>query len=39
MEKNGFKALETEWWHYSFITGETTSVIDLNFYQLRKWIK
>ncbi|MEO6734365.1 MAG: M15 family metallopeptidase [Ferruginibacter sp.] len=36
MEKNGFKALETEWWHYSFSNGIQYELLDLSFEQLRK---
>jgi D-alanyl-D-alanine dipeptidase len=39
MEKNGFKALETEWWHYSYISGTAYTVLDIDFAQLKKWIK
>ncbi|MEO5890043.1 MAG: M15 family metallopeptidase [Ferruginibacter sp.] len=34
MEKNGFKALETEWWHYYFGTG-VFELLDLNFDTLK----
>lgn len=36
MEKNGFKALETEWWHYSFSNGILYELLDLSFKQLYK---
>jgi D-alanyl-D-alanine dipeptidase len=39
MEANGFKALETEWWHYTFVTTEKYAVIDLPFKLLKKLIK
>jgi zinc D-Ala-D-Ala dipeptidase len=39
MELFGFKALETEWWHYSFITTETYAVLDLSFKRLQKLTK
>ena len=31
MEKHGFKALATEWWHYSFITEKEFELLDINF--------
>ena len=34
MEKYGFKALETEWWHYSFPNDRNYAVLDLSFKQL-----
>ena len=36
MEKNGFKALETEWWHYSFANGAAYELLDVSFNELRK---
>ncbi|MBC7889439.1 MAG: M15 family metallopeptidase [Ferruginibacter sp.] len=36
MEKNGFKALETEWWHYSFITEDVYELLDIIFDDLAK---
>lgn len=36
MQKNGFKPLETEWWHYSFISGVAYELLDLSFDQLQK---
>jgi D-alanyl-D-alanine dipeptidase len=36
MEQNGFRALETEWWHYSFSTTENFQVMDLSFKTLKK---
>jgi zinc D-Ala-D-Ala dipeptidase len=38
MEKFGFKALETEWWHYSWISQEKYDVLDLAFKQLKKLV-
>jgi D-alanyl-D-alanine dipeptidase len=35
MEKFGFKALSTVWWHYSW-QGKTFDVLDLSFRQLAK---
>ena len=34
MEQNGFKALETEWWHYSLPDAETFELMDVNFESL-----
>jgi zinc D-Ala-D-Ala dipeptidase len=31
MEKNGFKALDTEWWHYSWPNDRNYEVLDLDF--------
>ncbi len=36
MEKYGFKALSTEWWHYSFPNTRDYDVLDLSFKQLKK---
>ena len=36
MEKNGFAALETEWWHYSFANGRVYELLDINFSELSK---
>jgi len=36
MERNGFKALETEWWHYSWIKPEGFEVLDIPFKKLKK---
>lgn len=36
MEKHGFRALETEWWHYSWPNDRDYDVLDLSFSQLRK---
>jgi D-alanyl-D-alanine dipeptidase len=38
MEQFGFKALETEWWHYSWISNEKYDVLDLSFKKLHKII-
>jgi len=35
MEKNGFKALETEWWHYYFNNGNKFEVLDIDFKKLK----
>ena len=35
MEKHGFKALETEWWHYSLVEGSKYEVLDLSFEKLK----
>ncbi len=39
MEEYGFKALETEWWHFSFVNTGSTAVFDLSFKVLQKLIK
>ncbi len=39
MEQFGFKALETEWWHYSWISNERYDVLDLSFKKLHRIIK
>ncbi len=36
MEKYGFKALSTEWWHYSWPNDRNYEVLDLEFKKLRK---
>ena len=36
MEKHGFRALETEWWHYSWPNDRAYEVLDLSFKDLRK---
>ena len=36
MEKYGFKALDTEWWHYSWPNNRAYDVLDLRFKDLRK---
>ncbi|MEP7109727.1 MAG: M15 family metallopeptidase [Ferruginibacter sp.] len=35
MEKNGFKALGTEWWHYSFSSGAAYELLDIGLDELR----
>ena len=35
MEKYGFKALDTEWWHYSWPNDRNYEVLDLEFKELR----
>jgi zinc D-Ala-D-Ala dipeptidase len=38
MLKFGFKALETEWWHYGWVSTDVYDVMDLSFKMLsRKW--
>ncbi|HZH67338.1 MAG TPA: M15 family metallopeptidase [Flavisolibacter sp.] len=37
MEKCGFRALETEWWHYSFPNNRNYEVLDLPFKKLAKY--
>lgn len=34
MEKHGFKALETEWWHYSWPNDRNYEVLDIDFRKL-----
>jgi D-alanyl-D-alanine dipeptidase len=36
MENHGFKALDTEWWHYYFVNGKDFELLDINFEQLTK---
>jgi D-alanyl-D-alanine dipeptidase len=36
MEKYGFKALETEWWHYSWPNDRNYDVLDLDFRELER---
>ena len=36
MEANGFKALETEWWHYSLPNSVSFDLMNLSFAQLKK---
>jgi zinc D-Ala-D-Ala dipeptidase len=36
MEKYGFKALETEWWHYYWINDRGFEILNLSFKQLKK---
>ena len=36
MEKNGFKALDTEWWHYSLPNAKEYELMNLSFAQLKK---
>ncbi len=36
MEANGFKALDTEWWHYSLPNAREYELLDLSFEALRK---
>ncbi len=36
MEKNGFKALETEWWHFYLAEGARFEVLDIDFKKLKK---
>ena len=37
MEKHGFRPLETEWWHYSFISSKSFDVMDFSFKELKRW--
>ncbi len=36
MEKYGFKALETEWWHYSLPNAKDFELLDISFKSLKK---
>ncbi len=36
MEKNGFKALETEWWHFSLANAKDFELLDIPFKKLKK---
>ena len=36
MEKYGFKAFDTEWWHYFWVDGKEYEVMNLTFKQLKK---
>lgn len=36
MEKNGFKTLETEWWHYSLPNAKDYELLDVSFKKLKK---
>ena len=36
MEKHGFKALDTEWWHYHLPTAAKFELLDIDFKQLKK---
>lgn len=36
MQKHGFKALETEWWHYSFSEAKNFELLDIRFNKLVK---
>jgi zinc D-Ala-D-Ala dipeptidase len=36
MEKNGFKAYNDEWWHYSYSDGKQYEILDIEFRKLKK---
>ncbi len=36
MERNGFKALETEWWHFSLANAKNFELLDIPFKKLKK---
>lgn len=36
MEKFGFKALDTEWWHYFLTSGKDFELLDISFDELKK---
>lgn len=37
MEKHGFKALDTEWWHYSLPDASSYELLDIGFAELKKY--
>ena len=39
MEKNGFNAFDTEWWHYSLPTAKDFEILDIPFKKLKKNIR
>lgn len=39
MEKYGFVALETEWWHYSFPNNTNYPLFDIDFKELKLWLR
>jgi zinc D-Ala-D-Ala dipeptidase len=39
MEQFGFKAFDTEWWHYSWPNNANYEVLDINFMNMKKWAK
>ena len=39
MENNGFKALETEWWHYSLPNSKYFELLDISFEKLKRMNK
>lgn len=39
MEYYGFKALETEWWHYALPNSKYYPLMDVSFKKLRRWTK
>ncbi len=39
MEKNGFKAFDTEWWHYSLPNAKDFELLDISFKELKKRTK
>lgn len=39
MEKYGFKALDTEWWHFFLPNGNKFEILDIDFKKLKKIIK
>lgn len=36
MEKYGFKAFDTEWWHYFITNGERFEILDIDFKKMKK---
>jgi D-alanyl-D-alanine dipeptidase len=39
MEYFGFKALSTEWWHYSLPEPKRYPLMDISFRKLKRWTK
>ena len=39
MEKNGFKALDTEWWHYALPNGKEYALLNIGFKVLKKTLQ
>lgn len=39
MEKNGFKSLDSEWWHYFFVASKDDELLDIPFAELKKNIR
>ncbi len=39
MLQYGFKILETEWWHYSWVSKESYDVLDFSFKEMKRMVK
>jgi D-alanyl-D-alanine dipeptidase len=39
MEHFGFKALETEWWHYALPNSKNYPLMDISFKKLKRWTR